>query len=213
MIVMDKNRLNELVSIFEQSQYFSNIGSWEINLVTKELYWSDNIFRMLGFSVGEVEPTYERFIESVHPDDLSFTEEAIAKCITDGHPYDIRHRIIRKDKKIVWFRDRGNVVLDKNENPPRLLGTAQDITHEVELEKKNEDLLIELQQALSEVKVLQGIIPICSYCHEIRDDKGAWEQMEAYISRHSEAEFSHSICPKCLPNVRKEIADMKARKG
>lgn len=70
----------------------------------------------------------------------------------------------------------------------------------------------ELQIALEEIKTLQGIIPICSYCHEIRNDEGAWEQMEAYITYHSEATFSHSICPKCLPKVKKEIKDMKNKK-
>ncbi len=55
-----------------------------------------------------------------------------------------------------------------------------------------------LQQATDEIKVLHGIIPICSFCKQIRDDKGSWEQMEAYIDAHSEASFTHSICPNCL---------------
>lgn len=61
-----------------------------------------------------------------------------------------------------------------------------------------------LQKALEEVNSLRGIIPICSYCHEIRDDEGAWEQMEAYITKHSDATFSHGICPKCIVNARSE---------
>ena len=63
---------------------------------------------------------------------------------------------------------------------------------------------VELNIALSEIKTLRGIIPICSYCHNIRDDKGAWDQVEAYVSKHSEAKFSHSICPKCMPKVLAE---------
>lgn len=54
-----------------------------------------------------------------------------------------------------------------------------------------------------EIKTLQGIIPICSYCHNIRDDDGAWDKVDAYISKHSEAKFSHGICPSCLPKVLK----------
>ena len=62
----------------------------------------------------------------------------------------------------------------------------------------------ELQKALEEVKTLTGIIPICSYCHSIRDDEGKWNRIEAYLSNHSDARFSHSICPKCEPKARLE---------
>lgn len=55
----------------------------------------------------------------------------------------------------------------------------------------------ELQQALSEIKILQGIIPICSFCKKVRDDKGYWQQVEKYISDRSEALFSHGLCPGC----------------
>lgn len=55
----------------------------------------------------------------------------------------------------------------------------------------------ELSQALAEVRTLRGLIPICAYCKKIRDDQGSWEQMERYISHHSDAQFSHGICPDC----------------
>ena len=64
---------------------------------------------------------------------------------------------------------------------------------ELELLRKNE----ELEKALSEIKVLQGLIPICSYCKKIRDDAGLWQQLEAYITKHSEASFTHGICETC----------------
>ena len=63
-----------------------------------------------------------------------------------------------------------------------------------------------LQKALDEIKTLHGIIPICSYCKKIRDDKGAWERIEEYISNHSEAQFSHGICPECY---KKQMKDLK----
>lgn len=61
-----------------------------------------------------------------------------------------------------------------------------------------------LHEVMDEIKTLKGIIPICSYCHSIRDDEGAWEQLELYISRYSKASFSHGICPKCMVTVRAE---------
>ncbi len=56
----------------------------------------------------------------------------------------------------------------------------------------------ELQKALDEIKTLKGIIPICSGCKKIRDDSGYWNRIESYIQKHSEAEFSHGMCPECL---------------
>ncbi len=63
---------------------------------------------------------------------------------------------------------------------------------------ERQKLICELQEALSQIKTLRGIVPICSYCKEIRDDKGYWNQLEEYISKHSTAQFSHGICPKCM---------------
>ena len=62
-----------------------------------------------------------------------------------------------------------------------------------DLHKKNR----ELKEANSKIKILSGIVPICMHCKEIRDDKGYWNQLEKYIAEHSEATFSHSICPEC----------------
>lgn len=56
----------------------------------------------------------------------------------------------------------------------------------------------ELSQALEQIKTLQGILPICSFCKKIRNDQGYWDQVESYIARHSDAHFSHSICPECM---------------
>lgn len=65
--------------------------------------------------------------------------------------------------------------------------------------------IAEKEKALTEIRTLQGIIPICSYCHRIRSDEGAWSRLEAYISKHSEAKFSHSICPECEVRARKDL--------
>ena len=65
----------------------------------------------------------------------------------------------------------------------------------------------ELHTALDEVKVLSGFLPICASCKQIRDDKGYWTQIESYIREHSEAEFSHSICPECAKKLYPDIVD------
>lgn len=58
--------------------------------------------------------------------------------------------------------------------------------------------ILDLRQALEQVRTLQGIIPICMHCKKIRDDAGYWEQVEAYVSRHADVRFSHGICPECV---------------
>lgn len=65
----------------------------------------------------------------------------------------------------------------------------------------------ELESALTQVKLLQGILPICSYCKNVRDDQNYWQQLETYISKYSEAQFSHSICPGCYESVVKSQLD------
>lgn len=64
--------------------------------------------------------------------------------------------------------------------------------------KKLQTMVVQLEKALSEVKTLRGIVPICSYCKKIRNDKGFWDQVEVYVRDHTEADFSHSICPVCM---------------
>lgn len=80
------------------------------------------------------------------------------------------------------------------------------INYENELKSKNK----ELEKALSEIKELRGILPICSFCKKIRNDKGYWEQIEVYIHNHTDADFSHSICPECL---RKNYPDFDLKKS
>ena len=67
--------------------------------------------------------------------------------------------------------------------------------------------LEELRKTLSEIKQLRGIIPICSACKKIRDDEGIWHQIESYVRNHSEAQFSHGICPECMKKLYPDLED------
>ena len=73
----------------------------------------------------------------------------------------------------------------------------RDVTERERAQKKRESLIVDLKKALDEVKTLQGILPICSHCKQIRDDKGYWNRIETYIGNHSQVEFSHGMCPEC----------------
>jgi len=83
----------------------------------------------------------------------------------------------------------------------------------IQLQSELADRVRELENALSHVRRLQGLLPICSYCKKIRDDKNYWRQVEEYISERSEAEFSHSICPDCYEKIVKpQLEQLKRRK-
>ena len=74
-------------------------------------------------------------------------------------------------------------------------------------EEARERLVVELRESLSKVKTLSGLLPICAHCKKIRNDKGYWIQIESYIRSHSEAEFSHGLCPACLQQYYPDFAD------
>jgi DNA-binding response OmpR family regulator len=77
----------------------------------------------------------------------------------------------------------------------------------VELQQDLAERVAELEAALAHVKLLQGILPICSYCKHVRDDQNYWQNVETYVTNHSEAKFSHSICPDCYESVVKPQMD------
>jgi two-component system, response regulator PdtaR len=69
--------------------------------------------------------------------------------------------------------------------------------YRAKLENQREVLIIELQEAMSKIKTLSGLIPICAWCKKIRDDQGYWQTVEQYVKEHSQAEFTHGMCPEC----------------
>lgn len=84
-------------------------------------------------------------------------------------------------------------------------GIARDITTRKQAEEEREKLITKLQEALNNIKTLKGLLPICAHCKKIRDDKGYWNQIEAYIRDHSDAEFSHGICPECAETLYSDM--------
>jgi hypothetical protein len=71
-------------------------------------------------------------------------------------------------------------------------------------------LLADLQQAMTEIKTLRGLVPICAWCHKVRDDAGFWQRIEMYLDAHTDATVSHSICPSCAEEAGHEIAAHRA---
>lgn len=86
---------------------------------------------------------------------------------------------------------------------------ARDISERKQAERERERLMSELQRALGDVKTLKGLLPICSHCKKIRDDKGYWNQIELYVRKHSDASFTHSICPDCAKDFYPDLFNKK----
>ncbi len=103
-----------------------------------------------------------------------------------------------KDGKLHYLIVTAKPLLDDDGNIAGVVEFFQDISERKELEDEKQSLIKKLQTSLEQVKLLSGFLPICAYCKKVRDDTGYWSQIESYIRDHSEAEFSHGICPECV---------------
>jgi PAS domain S-box-containing protein len=106
----------------------------------------------------------------------------------------------KEGKSFVVEVSASNVTSSSGELAGRMASFV-DITKRKEIEADREKLISKLQDALKKIKTLRGIIPICAACKKIRDDKGYWNQIEIYLREHSEADFSHGICPDCVKKL------------
>lgn len=111
----------------------------------------------------------------------------------------------------VWVLANGFLLFEANKKMKQVIINFIDITERKKIEEERERLIGKLKDALSEVKTLQGILPICSHCKKIRDDQGNWQKVEKYIHDRSEAEFSHGICPECAKEVWGDYLDDENR--
>jgi hypothetical protein len=114
---------------------------------------------------------------------------------------------------LIWFAFFGGFVSNIRRRLQTQKKELQKAHQEVKIEMENrkraqiqkDKLIIELKDALKKVKTLSGMLPICASCKKIRDDKGYWNQIEGYIQSHSDAEFSHGICPDCAKKLFSEF--------
>lgn len=139
-----------------EAQRIARLGTWELNVVTNELWWSDQIYQIFELRPREFPATYEAFLERVHPDDRSLVQNAVEGSLTRGAPYDIDHRIVLPDGRIRHVHEQGTVHSDLSGKPVRMTGTVQDIT----ARKRMEDAVRESEQRFRGIfnSVYDGIL-------------------------------------------------------
>ena len=108
-----------------------------------------------------------------------------------------------------WLRFTAATIRNKKGVIIGAFEAMEDITERKGAEEEREKLILELQEAISKIKMLSGLLPICASCKKIRNDQGYWEQIEIYIQEHSEAEFSHGFCPECAGKLYPEYFKQK----
>jgi PAS domain S-box-containing protein len=157
---------------------------------------SDRFCEILGISRKEFEAKPGIVNDRVHPEDKVEFARRNEETNTRENPFQWEGRLIVAGKTL-WVHFES--LPQPAENGDTLwTGILYDISERKRAEAERERLIRELQDALSNIRTLRGMLPICSNCKKVRDDKGYWNQIETYIRDHSEAEFSHGICPQCF---------------
>jgi len=141
--------------------------------------------------------------EGVHPEDFDRCLRIYTSHFAKRAFFEMEYRLCRFDGVYRWIFDKGVPYLDAAGRFKGYIGSCIDVTERIEAR----ETLKRVQEA--EIRQLRGFLPICSYCKKIRNDKNYWEQIESYISSHSDALFSHGVCPECKAKALAEIADKR----
>ncbi len=126
--ILARDALRQSEERYALAEKASNIGSWDWNIGTGELKWSETIEPMFGFQRGQFKKTYDAFLDCVHPADRQLVIDSMHDCIEKGKSYDIDHRIIWPDASIHWVHEVGNTIKETHGKAKRMLGVVQDIT-------------------------------------------------------------------------------------
>lgn len=140
------------------AQKYSGIGTWEWNIATGELYWTEQIPVLFGYAEGTLQTSYENFIAAVHPEDRELVEMTIRRTVDEDLPYRIEHRVIWPDGQVRWLLESGDITRDKNSKAIRMLGVVQDITkiREADLKLERQSSLLNVLHDSLNAFVLEG---------------------------------------------------------
>lgn len=185
-----KESKNTLQSIFRATPV--GIGLVKDRVLIKA---NDRLCKITGYEMQELINKSARILYPTEKEFKWLGEEKYRQINEKGIGT-VETRWLRKDGKII------DVLLSSSplylsDLSAGVIFSALDVTERKQLEMDREKLIKELNITLNEVRTLRGIVPICSFCKKIRNDKGYWDQVEVYVQQHTHANFSHSLCPEC----------------
>ncbi len=177
---------------------------FEVDIQGNYTFFNNSLAVILGYTQEELKRMNYR--DYMPPETAKEIYKLFNEIYRTGKP--IRkygYEVIRKDGTQGFHELFASLMRDVNGKPIGFRGIAHDITERKLAEVEREKLIKKLQKSLEKIKTLSGMLPICANCKKIRDDKGYWSQIESYIRDHSEAEFSHGICPECAKKLYPEL--------
>ncbi|HEU6449625.1 MAG TPA: PAS domain S-box protein [Verrucomicrobiae bacterium] len=164
--------------------------------------WNEGAKRIFGYSAEEI---IGHSISLLYPIDLRDEMEDVMARVRRGETVSAHETTrVHREGRYVSISATISPVKDETGKIIGASGIARDITKRRHEEEERAKLVHRLTDALKQVKTLTGLLPICACCKRIRDDHGYWQQVETYISRHSDAVLSHSICPDCAREYHKK---------
>jgi PAS domain S-box-containing protein len=147
------------------------VAMWDWNVETGELVWSDEHFRIEGYEVGEVNPTYEVWLSRVHPDDRAGCDVKIAQAIQSGEDYVNEYRICQPGGEVRWVSARGRFLYDEHRKPVRMLGAMIDVTQRRREEEWQRLLVAELQHRVRNlIGMVRSVARLSAPSHRNVDD-------------------------------------------
>lgn len=144
---MAEHALKETMKNLSMAQEMAHLGSWSWNIITDEVLWSDETYRLFGFKPKEIDVTLNTYINTVHPDDLEDVQRDIQAALDGIKSYESEHRIIRTDGEVRIHHTQGEVERDIHGNPLKLAGIVQDITEQKRAEEEKKQLEAQLRHA------------------------------------------------------------------
>jgi PAS domain S-box-containing protein len=145
-----EEKLRKSEALLAQAEQLANVGSWELDLKTGTIIWSDQMYRMLNLNPQGVSENVERFWQMVHPDDRERSQRREAQAIAEHHPFDSEVRCVFPDGRVRTIQSRALPVYDEAGQPIRLVGMAQDVTERKRAEEMSQKLSVRLLQLQDE---------------------------------------------------------------
>ncbi|MHC5765068.1 MAG: PAS domain S-box protein [Nostoc sp.] len=146
-------QLRKNAANLESAQRIANLGSWEMDLQTQQLIWSEEVFRIFGRNPESGTPSYNEMLHYIHPDDRARRDFVLLQAMEQGQPYEIEYRFYRADGSLGYLLSRGEFILDINRQPCQLIGTILDITKRKQTEEQLRNLSDRLGLALKSANI------------------------------------------------------------